>query len=37
VEIEIRQVFEFSDFPAESLPPGEAAREAALREQIKKK
>src|SRR5688572_23582807 len=26
-EVEIRQVYELSDFPAESLPPDEAARE----------
>jgi hypothetical protein len=30
-EIEIRQVFELSDFPEDSLPPDEAAREQALR------
>ena len=35
-EIEIRQVFEASDFPAESFPPEEVAREK-LREQIAKK
>lgn len=31
--IEIRQVFEASDFPAEILPPEEAAREQAWRDQ----
>jgi hypothetical protein len=31
-QIEIRQVFEESDFPPEILPPEEAAREQALRE-----
>ena len=31
-EIELRQVFELSDFPEEILPPEEAAREQALRE-----
>lgn len=34
--IEIRQVFEASDFPAEVLPPEEAAREQALRERLGK-
>jgi hypothetical protein len=33
-EIEIRQVFEASDFPPEILPPEEAAREQALRDQL---
>jgi hypothetical protein len=36
-EIEIRQVFEASDFPAEVFPPEEAARERALREQLERK
>jgi hypothetical protein len=31
-EIEIRQVFEVSDFPPDILPPEEGAREQALRE-----
>ena len=35
--IELRQVFETSDFPAEVLPPKEAAREDALREILQKK
>lgn len=36
-EIEVRQVFEASDFPADILPPGDAAREQAWRdEQLKK-
>jgi hypothetical protein len=33
-EVEIRQVFEASDFPAEVFPPEEAAREQALRDQL---
>jgi hypothetical protein len=33
-EIEIRQVFETSDFPSDILPPEEAAREEALRETL---
>jgi hypothetical protein len=33
-EIEIRQVFETSDFPPEILPPEDAAREQALRDQL---
>jgi hypothetical protein len=33
-EIEIRQVFEASDFPADIFPPEEAAREQALREEV---
>ncbi|HSV66680.1 MAG TPA: YciI family protein [Mycobacteriales bacterium] len=32
-EIEVRQVFEASDFPAEVVPPEGAAREQALREE----
>ncbi len=36
-EIEIRQVFEASDFPAEVLTPKEAAREQTLRDQLAKK
>jgi hypothetical protein len=36
-EIEIRQVFEASDFPAEVLPPEAAAREQALREELQRK
>lgn len=35
--IELRQVLETSDFPAEILPPEEAAREDALREILQKK
>jgi hypothetical protein len=35
-EIEIRQVFEESDFPAEVFPPEEVARERALREEIQR-
>jgi hypothetical protein len=36
-EIEIRQVFEASDFPAEIFPPEDAAREQALREELQRK
>jgi hypothetical protein len=36
-EIEIRQVFEASDFPPDIFPPDEAAREEALREQIQRR
>jgi hypothetical protein len=36
-EIEIRQIFEASDFPAEILPREDAAREQALREQLQRK
>jgi hypothetical protein len=36
-ELEIRQVFEASDFPADIFPPEEAAREEAMREQLQKK
>jgi hypothetical protein len=36
-EIEVRQVFEASDFPPEILPPEDAAREQALREELQRK
>ena len=36
-EIEIRRVFEASDFPAEIFPPEEASREQALRAEIEKR
>jgi hypothetical protein len=36
-EIEIRQVFEASDFPADVFPPEEVAREQALRDELQKK
>jgi hypothetical protein len=36
-EIEIRQVFETSDFPADILPPEDAAREEALRQELERK
>jgi hypothetical protein len=36
-EIEIRQVFEASDFPPEVFSPEEAARENALREEMQRK
>ena len=32
--VEVRQVFEASDFPADVLPPGEAAREEELRAEL---
>jgi hypothetical protein len=36
-EVEIRQVYEASDFPADILPPEDAAREQALRDELQKK
>jgi hypothetical protein len=36
-EIEIRQVYEVADFPAEVLTPEHAARMQALREELKRK
>ena len=36
-EIEIRQLFEAADFPAEIFPPEEAAKEQALRDELQKK
>lgn len=33
-EIEVRQVFEASDFPADIFPPEEATREQALRDEL---
>jgi hypothetical protein len=36
-EIEIRQVFEATDFPAEILPAEEAARERSLRDELQRK
>jgi len=36
-EVEIRQVFEASDFPADVLPPEDAAREQALRDELQRK
>jgi hypothetical protein len=36
-EIEIREVFESSDFPAEVLSPEAAAREKAMREELEKR
>jgi hypothetical protein len=35
--VEVRQVFEASDFPADVLPPEAAAREEALRAELQKK
>jgi hypothetical protein len=37
VEIEVRQVFEASDFPAEIFPAEGAAREQALRDELQRK
>ena len=36
-EIEIRRVFEASDFPAEIFPPEDAAREQSLRDELQRK
>jgi hypothetical protein len=36
-EVEIRQVFETSDFPPEVLTPEEAGREQSLRDELQKK
>jgi len=36
-EVEIRQVYEVSDFPAEVLPPEDAAREQVLRDELQRK
>lgn len=36
-ELEVRQVFEAYDFPAEILPPEDAAREQALRDELQGK
>jgi hypothetical protein len=36
-EVEIRQVYEVSDFPADVLPPEDAAREQALRDELQRK
>jgi hypothetical protein len=36
-EVEIRQIYEASDFPAEVLPPEAAAREQALRDELQRK
>src|SRR6266566_2185635 len=36
-EVEIRQVFEASDFPSDIFPPEEAAREQALRDKLQRK
>jgi len=35
--VEVRQVFEASDFPAEVFPPEDAAREQALRDELQRK
>jgi hypothetical protein len=37
VEIEVRQVFEASDFPSEIFPPEDAGREQALREELQRR
>jgi hypothetical protein len=36
-EVEIHQVYEVSDFPTEVLPPEDAAREQALRDELQRK
>ena len=36
-EVEIRQVYEVSDFPADVFPPEDAAREQALRNELQRK
>jgi len=36
-QIEIRQVFEASDFPSEIFPPEEAAREQSLRDELRRR
>ncbi|MBB5117085.1 dehydrogenase [Streptomyces eurocidicus] len=36
-EVEVRRIFELEDFPADVLPPEEAAREEALREELRKR
>lgn len=36
-EVEVRQVFEASDFPAEIFPPEDVAREQALRDELQSK
>jgi hypothetical protein len=35
--VEVRQVFEASDFPSEIFPPEDAAREQALRDELQRK
>jgi hypothetical protein len=36
-EVEIRQVFEASDFPSDIFPPEDAAREQALRDELQRR
>ena len=36
-EIEVRQIFEAADFPADVFPPEEAAKEQALREEMQRR
>jgi hypothetical protein len=36
-EVEIRQVYEASDFPPDVLPPEDAAREQAMRDELQRK
>lgn len=36
-EVEVRQIFELEDFPADVLPPEEVAREEAMREELRKR
>jgi hypothetical protein len=35
--VEVRQVFEASDFPSDVMPPEEAAREERLRDELQRK
>ena len=35
-ECELRPIFEFTDFPADLLPPGEAEREQSTREEMQR-
>ena len=36
-ELEVRQIFETADFPSDALSPEEAAREEALRQELKRR
>ena len=36
-EVEIRQIYEVTDFPPEVFPPEDAAREQAMREELQRK
>lgn len=37
MEIELRQIFDLGEFPEDTLPPEDAAREQALREQLERR